>query len=110
MIEVDIHNNYPVVKDALSHLEDELTYYKLKTKVLKIIVGYGSKGGTHKIKNASIEYLKKAKDKHEIKDFILCEKLGLGSQTFQQLKPEYQKLIPSSERKEANEGAIIIFL
>ena len=57
MISRDIHYGKPTVVNALEHLDIFLKDVKREEKIVEVITGYGSTGGSSKIKNAVIKYL-----------------------------------------------------
>lgn len=62
MIEIDIHEGHPKVDTAIKNLEVQIKLFKRQNKkAICVITGYGSSGGSHKIKNATIEYLEMQK-------------------------------------------------
>lgn len=111
MQEFDIHKGKPPVDLAMKNLEGYILNQKrLRNKVMKVIVGYGSSGGTHKIKTASLEKLEDFKQTNKIKEYICCSDLDIFSVKYQILKDAFKKLVPEKEKKIKNAGAILIFL
>lgn len=108
MIEIDIHEGHPKVNVAIKNLEEQIKLFKRQNKkAICVITGYGSKGGSHKIKNATIEYLDMQKGKL-VKDYILGEDIDMFNIIYQ--KFSYQHLIDEDMKKKHNKGAIVIIL
>jgi hypothetical protein len=108
MLSRDIHYGKPTVMNAINHLELFLKSVKSKEKIVEVITGYGSSGGTHKIKNAVEEYLLNLKERHYIKDYIWGNELDLFNPKYLDFK--YKDLIPSSEKIKLNKGSVYIIL
>lgn len=108
MYQVDIHKYKETVKDALYELNVSISFGKReKDHLVKVITGYGSSGGTHKIKTAVISYLEEKKG-HGIKDYILGDDLINHSPKFFSFK--YLDCIPESEKRALNPGVIYIIV
>lgn len=108
MLSRDIHYGKPTVTNAINHLEIFLKSVKNKEKIVEVITGYGSSGGTHKIKTAVEEYLLNLKEKHYIKDYIWGNELDLFNPKYLNFK--YKDLIPNSEKIKLNKGSVYIIL
>lgn len=108
MLSRDIHYGKPTVANALEHLEIFLKEVKRSEKIVEVITGYGSTGGSCKIKNAVIERLEELKEKNYIKDYIFGNELDIFNKKYQNFK--YRSLIPDSVKKMCNPGAIYIIL
>lgn len=108
MKEIDIHYGHPTVDVAMEslifHIKSEK---KLNSKVVGIIVGYGSSGGTHKIKNEALNKLLEFKASNYIKDFILGNELDIFNSKYQSFK--YKDLV-RSEIDKHNPGIIYVIL
>lgn len=105
----DIHSNKENITTALYDLNCSITLCrKQNEKILCIIVGYGSSGKTHKIRNAVENELTNLKNNHKIKDFIFGNDLDIFSIRFQSFK--YSHLISDSEKYKKNPGAVYIIL
>lgn len=108
MIEIDIHEGYPKVDTAIKNLEEQIKLFKRQNKkAICVITGYGSKGGSHKIKNAAIEYLNIQKGKL-VKDYILGENIDIFNEIYQ--KFSYKNLIDEEMKFKQNKGSIVIIL
>lgn len=105
----DIHSNNENINTALYDLTKSIEMCrKSKEKLLCIIVGYGSTGKTHKIKNAVENELISLKNQHKIKDFIFGNDLDIFSSKYQSFK--YSHIIPADEKNKRNAGAVYIVL
>ena len=108
MITKDIHSNKETVNDALYLLDLALKKAKRdKDNILCLITGYGSKGGTHKIRTAILERLEEYKNSNRIKAFILGGDIDYGEKYIAFLKsaPRFYNV-----QKERNNGVIYIAL
>lgn len=108
MISRDIHYGKPTVVNALEHLDIFLKDVKREEKIVEVITGYGSTGGSSKIKNAVIKRLEEYKENNYIKDFICGDELDIFNPKYQNFK--YLSLIPIEVKKIRNKGAIYIIL
>ena len=108
MLSRDIHYGKPTVANALEHLEIFLKEVKRSEKIVEVITGYGSTGGSSKIKNAVLERLEQLKANKYIKDFICGNELDIFNKKYQNFK--YLSLIPDDIKKIRNSGAIYIVL
>lgn len=108
MYSVDIHKYKESVNNAIYELEVAISIgRKDKDHLVKVITGYGSSGGTHKIKTAVIEYLESKKN-HGIKDFIIGSDLFNYNEKFYSFK--YHHRIPKEEKMHQNPGVIYVIL
>lgn len=108
MIEIDIHEGHPKVNAAIKNLEEQIKLFKRQNKkAVCVITGYGSTGGSHKIKTAAIEYLNMQKGKL-VKDYILGENIDIFSEIYQ--KFTYKELIDEKMKNKHNRGTIVIIL
>lgn len=108
MLSRDIHYGKPTVANALEHLDIFLKDSKRSEKIVEVITGYGSSGGTSKIKNAVLIKLDEYKENKYIKDFICGNELDIFNSKYQNFK--YKNLIPEEVKKIQNKGAIYIVL
>lgn len=104
----DIHYGMPTVTNALEHLDLFLKEVKRNEKIVEVITGYGSTGGSSKIKNAVIKRLLEYKEKNYIKDFICGNELDIFNSKYQNFK--YISLLTPEIKKMQNKGAIYIIL
>ena len=87
MFTVDLHLKKETVSTALYNLKEQIKLARAtKEKIICFIVGYGSTGGSHKIRNAVLEQLKELKDKNQIKDYILGSNIDIFDEKFHNLK------------------------
>ena len=108
MLSRDIHYKMPTVANALEHLDIFLKEVKRSEKIVEVITGYGSSGGSSKIKNAVIKRLGELKESNYIKDFICGEELDIFNSKYLSFK--YRSLIPDEYKKIQNKGAIYVIL
>ena len=108
MLSRDIHYGKPTVANALEHLNIFLKEVKRNEKIVEVITGYGSTGGTSKIKNAVIERLEELKTQKFIKDYICGNELDIFNKKYQNFK--YRSLITENVKRMQNSGAIYIVL
>ena len=108
MLSRDIHFGRPTVANAIDHLDIFLKEVKRSEKIVEVITGYGSTGGTSKIKNAVIVRLEELKTQKYIKDYICGNELDIFNAKYQNFK--YRDLIPEDVKKIRNSGAIYIVL
>jgi hypothetical protein len=109
MYTVDIHSNKETKEIAKSELDIAISFArKDKDKLLKVIVGYGSKSNKHIIKTYILEYLLELKDKSQIKDYIEGENLDIFNPKYMNFKYGYR--IPDFEKRTKNPGVIYIIL
>ena len=104
----DIHYGKPTVINALEHLDIFLKEVKRSEKIVEIITGYGSTGGSSKIKNAVITRLEELKNSNYIKDYICGNELDIFNPKYQNFK--YRMLLTEEIKRIKNQGAIYIIL
>ena len=106
MITKDIHSNKETVNDALYLLDLAIKETKRDSdRILCLITGYGSKGGTHKIRTAILERLEEYKKTNRIKAYILGGDIDYGDKYIEFLKsaPKFYNV-----QKQLNNGVIYI--
>ena len=108
MISRDIHYGKPTVYNAMEHLKQFLKDSKRSEKIVEVITGYGSSGGTSKIKNSAIELLEELKESKYIKDYILGNEIDIFNAKYQGF--QYKSLISEDVKKRRNPGAIYVIL
>ena len=109
MYTVDLHLKKETVDSAISNLYSSIKLVrKTKERVLCLIVGYGSTGGTHKIKTAVENELNQLKSKNQIKGYINGNELDIFNVKYQTLKNK--ELIPKDVFNKKNSGEIIVIL
>lgn len=107
MLTRDIHSNKETVMVALYDLKESIMLAKKdKDKLLCLIVGYGSKGKTHKIKTAVIEELNKYLESKFIKGYVFGSDIDIFNPSYQ--KFPYRDKIPDNDKRMRNPGAIYI--
>ncbi len=106
--EVDIHEGHPFVEEAMDVFESELEYAKVRNAhVFKVVTGYGSKGGTHRILDEVLGRLYTLKYYGEIVDYIRGSELSFHHS---RLSAKLLKMIPDNDKRIANPGVVYIFL
>ena len=106
MYTVDLHLKNETVETACYNLMENIKLARAsKERVLCLIVGYGSTGGTHKIKTAVLERLSDLKDKNQVKGFLEGNEVDMFNPKYQSLKGH--ELIPKGNY---NKGEIIVLL
>ena len=109
MFTVDLHLKKETISTALYNLKEQIKLARAtKEKIICFIVGYGSTGGSHKIRNAVLEQLKELKDKNQIKDYILGSNIDIFNEKFQNLKGK--ELLDEDYKKRKNPGEVIVIL
>ena len=104
----DIHYGKPTVANALEHLDLFLKEVKRSEKIVEVITGYGSTGGTSKIKNAVLMRLEEYKESKYIKDYICGNELDIFNPKYQNFK--YKMLLTEEVKRSKNPGAVYIIL
>lgn len=106
--EVDIHAGHPFVEEAMEMFEEELEYAKERNvHVLKVVTGYGSQGGTHRIQDELLMKLISLKCDGEIVDYIKGNELSFHHS---RLSNKLTRMIPATDKRIANPGVVYIFL
>lgn len=109
MYTVDLHLKKETVEDAKYNLLEAIKISrKTQEKVLCLIVGYGSTGGTHKIKSAILDRLSELKEKKQIKNYITGDHVDIFHAEYQNLKEK--NLLPKEALQHPNAGQIFVFL
>lgn len=105
----DLHLKNETVQTALYNLKETILLARnTKEHVVCLIVGYGSTGGTHKIKTAVLVQLEELKNKHQIKDYIEGNDLDIFNPRYQMLKGKEWLDKEALQRK--NKGEIFVLL
>lgn len=106
MFTVDLHLKNETVDTACYNLMEAIKLARAsKDRVLHLIVGYGSTGGTHKIKTAVLERLNELKSKNQIKGFLEGNEVYMFNPKYLSLKGH--ELIP---KESYSKGEIIVIL
>ena len=105
----DIHNNSQNKDTVKYELDKEIKSTKReKDRLILFIVGYGSSGGSHKIKNYVIEYLDEYIKTGFIKDYIIGSDIDIFNPKYQKFKG--RENIPENVKKEHNPGTILVLV
>ena len=111
ILEINIKEGMPTVDVALKRLEAMLRPYNKKSKLIKIVHGYGSTGVGGKIRTAVRQRLKSKKAAGAIKDFIPGEEFSMFNAATQNALAFYHKeLTEDHDYNKSNEGMTIIIL
>ena len=111
MLEVNIKDDMPTVDVALNRLELALKPYGKKSKLIKIVHGYGSTGVGGKIRTAVRQRLASKKMAGNIKDFIPGEEFSMfGSATQKALATYHKELTSDRDYNRSNEGITVVVL
>ncbi len=109
MFTIDLHLKNETVVNALYNMKQAiLLARKSKEHVICFIVGYGSKGGSHKIKTACLEELEQMKNKNQIIDYIISSEIDIFNIKYQKLKGK--QYLNSSILNRKNPGEIIVII
>lgn len=106
--EYDLHERGMRVDDALSKLERIISAARGGgPKLFAVVTGYGSSGGTSKIKSAVIAACRKYRRQNHIRGYLDGEKAG------DMFSPEFLAFpnaaaIPAEYHRTANPGIVII--
>ncbi len=103
----DIHSNSENYDTLVDKINIEIKFAKReKDKLLCLIVGYGSSGGSHKIKNNTIMILDELRKANKIKDYILGSDIDIFNIKYQSFIGHEN--IPEMYKNKANSGIIIV--
>lgn len=106
---VDIHSDNENLNTLEYKIKMEISLSKkTKDKLLCFIVGYGSKGGSHRIKNNTIDILEGLKSKRQIKDYILGSDIDIFNEKYQKFIGKDN--VPNELKNKKNPGIIIVSL
>ncbi|MDE7264386.1 MAG: hypothetical protein K2N64_06975 [Anaeroplasmataceae bacterium] len=109
MYKVDLHQRNETVASALYNLKESIRIARSsKDHVLCLVVGYGSTGGTHKIKTAVLEQLREYKSKNQIRDFIIGSEIDIFNANYQKLKGK--EFLDEDCKRRKNPGEILVIL
>ena len=101
----------PTVDIALTRLEAALKPYGKKSKLIKIVHGYGSTGVGGKIRTAVRQRLQSKKTAGSIKDFIPGEEFSMFNAVTQKVLALYHKeLTEDRDYNKSNEGITVVIL
>ncbi len=109
MYTVDLHLKNETVEHAKYNLKHTIQLArKTREKLICLIVGYGSTGGTHKIKTAILEELEDLLAKHQIKDFIVGSEIDISNPKYLNFKG--RDLLDKDAFNRKNPGEVIVYL
>lgn len=109
MYTVDLHPKDATVSSAIENLKQSLKLCRqTKEKVACFIVGYGSTGGTHKIKTAILEELDQLLQAHQIKGFIIGSEIDIFNPKYQNLKG--REYLDKECQRRQNPGEVFVTL
>lgn len=105
----DIHNDKQNKERVKYELDKEIRSTKReKDRLLCLITGYGSTGGSHKIRNYVIEYLDEYLIAGFVKDYIMGYDIDIFNPKYQAFKGKEN--IPEKLKKERNGGIILVLV
>lgn len=106
--EYDLHGRGMLVDDALARLECLISSARSGgPKLFAVVTGYGSSGGTSKIKSAVLTACRRYKKQNHIRGYLDGEKAGdMFSEEF--LSFPDAASIPAMYHRMANPGIVII--
>ncbi|MBR4523723.1 MAG: Smr/MutS family protein [Kiritimatiellae bacterium] len=105
--EYDLHASGMYVDDALAKLDRVISAERGRGGLFAVITGYGSTGGTSKIKNAVLSACRKYLRQHHIRGYLDGEKAGdMFSSEFLAFPNPAE--IPLVYKRTANPGIVII--
>ena len=111
ILEVNIKDGMPTVDVALNRLEAALRPYGKKSKLIKIVHGYGSTGVGGKIRTAVRQKLQFKKTAGSINDFIPGEAFSMFDPATQKALALYHKeLTEDRDYNRSNQGITVIIL
>ncbi len=109
MFIIDLHLKNETVNTAIYNMKQAIILArKSKEHVICFIVGYGSKGGSHKIKTACLEELERLKNINQIKDYIISSDIDIFNIKYQTLKGK--EYLDSNIKNRKNPGEIIVII
>lgn len=109
MYTVDLHQKNETVQTAAYNLNESIKLArKSRDHVICFIVGYGSTGGTHKIKSRVLELLEELKNKNQIKDYIAGNEMYIFNSKYLNLKG--REVLDREKIHSSNPGQIFVIL
>ena len=109
MYQVDLHLKNETTVSAVYNLKESIRLARRsKERAICFIVGYGSTGGTHKIRTAVLEELEQLYASHQIKGYILGSEMDIFNVKYQNLKGK--EYIDKEAMKRKNPGEVIVIL
>ena len=111
ILEINIKDGMPTVDVAMNRLEMALKPYGKKSKLIKIVHGYGSTGVGGKIRTAVRQRLSSKKAAGNIMGFIPGEEFSMfGSATQKALALYHKELTEDRDYNCSNEGITVVIL
>ena len=109
--EVNIKNGMPLVYQAVGRLKMEISSAKVtKTKVMKIIHGYGSSGQGGKIKQGVLRLLNDYMRNKTIKCFVKGEDWSIFDNTSRNILDKFPVMKKDEDLDRKNYGVTIVLL
>jgi hypothetical protein len=109
--EVNLELGYPTVETAMKYLEQAISRAKAYGyPVLKLIHGYGSIGGSGKIKIAVQKELSRYKNMGKIREFAAGENFTLFDAATQRIIAVYPDITRDRDYLKTNQGITIILI
>ena len=107
VIEYDLHEPGMYVDDALAKLDRVISARRSQGSLFAVVTGYGSQGGTSKIKTAVLAACRKYLRQNHIRGYLDGEKAA------DMFSPEFLAFpnaagIPAQYRRTANPGIVLI--
>jgi len=101
----------PTTDVALKRLEAALRLHGRKSKLIKIVHGYGSTGVGGKIRTAVRQRLRSKKAAGSIKDFIPGEEFSMFDPATQKaLSLHHKEIVSDRDYNQSNEGITVVVL
>ena len=111
ILEINIKDDMPTVDVALTRLEAALSPHGKKSKLIKIIHGYGSTGEGGKIRAAVRQRLRSKKAAGNIKEFIHGEAFSMFDPVTQKaLELHYSEITGDRDYNRSNDGITVVIL
>ena len=111
ILEINIKDDMPTVDVALNRLDAALRHYGKRSKLIKIVHGYGSTGVGGKIRTAVRKQLRLKKSSGSIRDFIPGEEFSMFHSSAQKaLELFYKEITADRDYNQSNEGITVVIL
>ena len=109
MYTIDLHLKKESVQSAIYNLHEAIKLARrTKERVICLIVGYGSTGGTHKIKSSILIELDDMKSKNQIREYIIGSDIDIFNINYQNFKNK--NLLDKKLFTQKNPGQIIVIV
>ena len=110
MTEFNLELGMPTAADALRRLASILsTQRALRTRVIKLIHGYGSTGKGGKIRTETRRHLDECRKKGSIKGYVRGEEFSIFSEATRSLLARYPEVGRDKDLEKYNNGITIVF-